>query len=51
MAAENGHIEVLHKLWEWAKEVLAQEELKYMFLPEYEFQRTAWHMAAGRGQL
>jgi len=27
MAAEKGQIELLHKLWEWAEEVLTQEEL------------------------
>jgi hypothetical protein len=30
MAVGRGQIEVLHKLWEWAKEVLTQEELNYM---------------------
>jgi len=28
MAAEKDQTEVLHKLWDWAKEVLTQEELK-----------------------
>ena len=27
MTSENGQIKLLHKLWEWAKEVLTQEEL------------------------
>jgi len=32
MAAENGQREVLHKLWEWAKQVLAHDELNNIFL-------------------
>jgi len=28
MAAVKGQVEVLHKIWDWAKEVLTQEELK-----------------------
>jgi len=31
MASEKGQIEVLHKLLEWAKEILTQEELNKMF--------------------
>jgi len=31
IAAYSGHIEVLHKLWEWAREVLTPEELKKCF--------------------
>jgi hypothetical protein len=27
MVAEKGQLEVLHKLWEWAKEALTPEEL------------------------
>jgi len=32
MAAEKDQIELLHKLWEWAKVVLTQEELNNMLL-------------------
>jgi len=31
MAAEEGQIGVLHKLREWAKQLLTQEELNKMF--------------------
>ena len=34
IAAKNGQIELLHKLWEWAKEVLTPAELNNMFLAE-----------------
>jgi hypothetical protein len=32
VAAKEGQLEVLKTLWEWAKNVLTQEELKNMFL-------------------
>jgi len=51
MAVEEGQIEVLYKIWEWAKEVLTQGEFKNMFLANDEFKRNAWHMAAGKGQI
>jgi len=51
MAAEKGQIEVLHKLWDLAKDVLTQEDLKNMFLGKDNFKRTAWHMAAANGQM
>ena len=51
MAAENGQIEVLNTLWEWAKELLTQEELNNMFLAKDECERTAWHMAAKKDQI
>jgi len=41
MAAEKGQLEVLHKLWEWAKELLTQEEIKYVFVDKDGFGRTA----------
>lgn len=28
VAADNGQLEVLHKVWQWAREVLTQEEFK-----------------------
>jgi len=28
LAAENGNLELLHKLWEWAQEKLTTEEIK-----------------------
>jgi ankyrin repeat protein len=51
MAAHRGQIEILHKLWNWANEVPTQEELNNMFLDKDEYERTAWHMAAYRGQI
>ena len=51
MAAEKVEIEVLQNLWEWAKEILTQEELNNMFLAEELLGRTAWHMAAEKGQI
>ena len=46
-----GHVEVLFKLWEWAREVLTTEELKYIFLDKYGKERTAWHIAAFEGHI
>ena len=45
MASENGQIEVLKKLWEWAKEVLTSEEIQSMFLVRDESKRPlgTWH--------
>ena len=54
MAGEKGQIELLHllnKLWECAEEVLTHEELKFMFVAKEECKRTAWHRAAGKGQI
>ena len=52
MAAEKGHIEVLDKLWEWAKEVLTQEELNSMlFLDKDGDGKAAWHMASEKVQI
>jgi hypothetical protein len=49
MAAENGQLEVLQTFWEWAKQVLTQDELNIMFLAEDQYAKTAWHMAASYG--
>ena len=51
MAAEKGQLEMLHKLWEWAEEVLTQEELNNMFLGKDAYERTVCPMAANRGQI
>jgi len=51
MASEKSQIEKLHKLWDWAKEELTQEELKNMILDKDYFQRTAWHMVAKKGRI
>ena len=39
MATYNSNIEVLIKLWEWAKNVLTQEHLQSMFLATEESKR------------
>jgi len=41
MASENGKMELLHKLWQWAKKELTQEELKNMFVAKDVDERTA----------
>jgi len=53
MAAGEGHVEVLEKLWEWARELqLKPEELKNQFwLSKDSSGRTTWHMAAGNGHI
>jgi ankyrin repeat protein len=49
ITVKKGQIELLHKLWEWAKEVLTQEELNNMFLAAVRDERTAWHIAIEKG--
>jgi ankyrin repeat protein len=51
IATDNGRIEVLNKLRDWAKEVLTQEKLIYIFLDKDKFERTAWHIATENGQI
>ena len=47
-AADRGHLELLKKLWDWAKEVqLTPEELRNEILLSRDyFGHTVWHMAA-----
>jgi hypothetical protein len=51
MASQKGQIEVLHKEWEWAKDVLTPEELDNVFLAKDGYERAAWHMASEKGQI
>ena len=51
MAAENGQREVLHKLWEWAKQVKAHDELNNIFLAKDIQVRATWHFAAKKDQI
>jgi hypothetical protein len=32
VTSEKGPLEILHKLWEWGKVILTQEQLNNMFL-------------------
>ena len=51
MAAGKGELVLLHKLWEWAKEVLTQEELNNtLFLAKDGDEITAWHMETEKWQ-
>ena len=52
-AAERGHIELLEKLWDWAKELqLNPEELRNeLLLLKDKVNKTAWHKAAKRGHV
>jgi hypothetical protein len=52
-ATEGGHVEVLEKLWNWAKELqLKPEEIRNkVLLSKNMYGNTAWHTAAGRGQV
>jgi hypothetical protein len=38
-------------MWEWAKKVLTQEELRNIFLAKDVDERTAWHMESEKGQI
>jgi len=52
MAAEKDQLELLHIVWEWAKQVLTQEELNnYLNLAENISEATSWHMAAEKGEV
>jgi hypothetical protein len=47
-----GQIEVLHKLWEWAKDILTPEELRNKLFLDKDFcGRTVWHISAEKGRL
>ena len=50
MAAESGYVEVLNKLWDWAKELqLKPEELRNeVLLSKDESNGTTWHKATNR---
>jgi hypothetical protein len=52
MVTEKGQIELLHKLWEWAIEVLTQEELNIVSsFDKRECGKTAWHMVSEKDQI
>ena len=47
-----GQIEVLYKVWEWAKDVLTPKEFRNkLFLYKDICGRTIWHIAAEKGRL
>ena len=47
VAAEEGKPEILHKVWEWAKEKLTTEEINNNLLLATDcYGRTVWHAAA-----
>jgi hypothetical protein len=47
VAAQNCNLNILHQLWEWAKELLTQEKLHTnLLLANNIWGRTAWYMAA-----
>ena len=52
-AAERGQLEILEKLWNWAKELqLKPEEIgNELFLPKNKNGNAAWLEAAVRGQI
>ena len=52
MAAEKDQLELLHIVWEWAKQVLTQEELNnYLNLAENIGEATFWHEASENSEL
>ena len=52
MAEKNGNLEFLHKIWEWAKEVLTPEDRNdKLFLAKDIKERTDWHRAAEKDKL
>jgi len=52
MAEEKGNLQLLHKVWERAKEVLKTEELNNkLFLGKGIRERTVWHRAEEKDKL
>jgi endo-1,4-beta-D-glucanase Y len=52
MTALIGHLDVLQKIWEWAKRNLTKEETKNKLLLAADKRgNTVWHVAAERGNL
>jgi len=52
VASEKGKLDISHKLFEWAKEVISQEELNNKtFLAKDIKKRTAWNVAAEKGKI
>ena len=52
-ATRRCQVEILQKLWDWAKELqLKPEEIRNeLLLPKIKNRNTAWHEAAGSGQV
>jgi hypothetical protein len=45
LAAYSGNLDIMQKIWEWAKEKLTTEEIKKdMLLRTDDDGRTAWHL-------
>jgi len=51
MAVLKGRLEVLQTLWDWAKNVMKQQELNNMFFGKDAYERTAWHIGSEVGQI
>ena len=52
LAAQLGELDILQKMWEWAKEYLTTEEIQSkLLLPTDIFRGTIWHVVANRDQL
>jgi hypothetical protein len=51
MTAKNCQIDLLHKLNDWARNVLTTEELNTIFSPINVDERTAWHVETKNGKL
>ena len=51
METEKGQTVILHNLWEWAKRVLAGEELSNLLLDKDIWGRTAWHITTQKEQI
>jgi hypothetical protein len=51
LAVERGNLSVLQKVWEWAEIKLTAEEINKLILAPANNGKTAWHLAAERGNL
>jgi hypothetical protein len=51
MAVQWGKVEVMQKIWAWAKEKLTREEIKNeLLLRTHKDSRNVWHIAAYKGE-
>jgi len=52
LAAENGNVQVLHKLWEWVEKKLTREEINNKLLLGTDLEgMTAWRWAAEKREV
>ena len=51
LATFSGNVQILERIWKWAKEQLTSEELYKLLLTQGYIRQTAWHVEAKRSKL